>query len=75
MVGGGLCSDTGATAFNGSYVGTIRSGAFGHEQPVRMIARKAASDWLRALGTRKQMSTTGGQMQYSKALLQIRAFG
>lgn len=29
MVGGGLCSDTGATAFNGSYVGTIRSGAFG----------------------------------------------
>lgn len=37
MVGGGLCSDTGATAFNGSYVGTIRSGAFGQLRTVKHL--------------------------------------
>lgn len=33
VIGGGHCSDTGATAFNGSYVGTVRSSAFGQELP------------------------------------------
>lgn len=32
VIGGGHCSDTGATAFNGSYVGTVRSGAFGQKR-------------------------------------------
>ncbi len=31
VIGGGHCSDTGATSFNGSYVGTVRSSAFGQE--------------------------------------------
>jgi hypothetical protein len=30
--GGGLDSGTGAVAFNGSYVGTVRSGAFGQKR-------------------------------------------
>ena len=32
VIGGGLRSITGSTAFNGSYVGAIKSVAFGHEQ-------------------------------------------
>ena len=31
VIGGGLCPDTWATAFNDSYVGTFRSCAFGQE--------------------------------------------
>lgn len=33
VIGGGLCPDTWATAFNDSYVGTFRSCAFGHDLP------------------------------------------
>lgn len=32
VIGGGLCPDTWATAFNDSYVGTFRSCAFGQNQ-------------------------------------------
>lgn len=32
VIGGGLCPDTWATAFNDSYVGTCRSCAFGQEK-------------------------------------------
>ena len=32
VIGGGLCPDTWATAFNDSYVGTCRSCAFGHKR-------------------------------------------
>lgn len=31
VIGGGPCSGTGAAAFNGSYVVTVKSGAFGHQ--------------------------------------------
>ena len=34
VIGGGLCPDTWATAFNDSYVGTFRSCAFGHGRSV-----------------------------------------
>jgi hypothetical protein len=33
--GGGLDSGTGAAAFNGSYVGTVESGAIGQQQKGR----------------------------------------
>ena len=36
VIGGGLCPDTWATAFNDSYVGTCRSCAFGQKRSARM---------------------------------------
>jgi len=42
VIGDGLCSDTGATAFNGSYVGTVRSGAIGQEEPFTAALFQAA---------------------------------
>ncbi len=32
VIGGGPCSGTGAAAFNGSYVVTVKSGAFGQKR-------------------------------------------
>jgi hypothetical protein len=45
--GGGLDSGTGAVAFNGSYVGTVRSGAFGQDLTLAGASRVAASVDLR----------------------------
>lgn len=43
VIGGGLCSDTGSTAFNGSYVGAFKSVAFGNERSVVDITDNSRS--------------------------------
>lgn len=41
VIGGGLCPDTWATAFNDSYVGTFRSCAFGQELTVEIFGSRS----------------------------------
>lgn len=41
VIGGGLCPDTWATAFNDSYVGTFRSCAFGLSRQSRLALAAA----------------------------------
>ena len=54
VIGGGLCPDTWATAFNDSYVGTCRSCAFGQEQtisPGNCVAPSGCQESFTAAGS------------------------
>ena len=47
VIGGGLCPDTWATAFNDSYVGTCRSCAFGQKRSPLAFAQLDRSSHIK----------------------------